>query len=226
MSYLSVKNYERFQHYRDRAPPWIKFHAAVLDDYEFGQLPDASKAHLLAIWLLASKLDNRIPNDSKWIARKINATERVDIDTLVRSGFLLMRDASGPLAEREHDSMLEERRGEERESRGEGERAPARARATRLPDDWEPSEDLKAWAAGSEPTVDSGRETLKFKDYWRSAAGSKARKLDWDAAWRGWIRRAAETVRPNGQAPPASAGKKSARMLEMEEFLRRHPAHD
>jgi len=34
MQFLAVKNFERFQHYKDRNPPWIKLHAAVLDDYE------------------------------------------------------------------------------------------------------------------------------------------------------------------------------------------------
>ena len=44
-----VKNFENFQHYKDRNPPWIKFYNEVLDDYDIGRLPDASKAHLFAI---------------------------------------------------------------------------------------------------------------------------------------------------------------------------------
>jgi DNA-binding NarL/FixJ family response regulator len=32
----SVKNFERFQHYKDRSPPWIKLYNELLDDYEFG----------------------------------------------------------------------------------------------------------------------------------------------------------------------------------------------
>lgn len=217
--YLSVKNFERFQHYKDRAPPWIKFHASTLDDYEFAQLPDASKGHLLSIWLLASKLDNRIPNDAKWIARRINATERVDIELLVRAGFLSEQDASGTLATRTQDACLEteerERR-EETETEGEAEGArPKRApNATRIPDDWKPSEELKAWAAENEPVVDAGRETLKFLDYWRAASGAKARKSDWDATWRGWIRRAAERPPPNGHSGFTSEAERIARKYD------------
>jgi hypothetical protein len=59
--YLRVKNWAEFQHYKDRNPPWIKLHRALLDDYEFARLPDASKAHLVLIWLLASQSDGRIP---------------------------------------------------------------------------------------------------------------------------------------------------------------------
>ena len=61
---LSVKNFEQYQHYKDRKPPWIKLYNDVLDDYAFEVMPDASKAHLMLIWLLASRTDNRIPNDA------------------------------------------------------------------------------------------------------------------------------------------------------------------
>jgi hypothetical protein len=87
-SYLEVKNWERFQHYKDRRPPWIKLHAEVQDDYEFSHLPDASKAHLMGIWILASKLQNKVPADPQWIARRIGATEPVDLEQLFDAGFL------------------------------------------------------------------------------------------------------------------------------------------
>ena len=77
-------------------------------------------------------------------------------------------------------------------------RAGRAPNATRIPDDWQPSDALKAWALEHEPSVDANRETLKFLDYWRASSGAKARKSDWDATWRGWIRRAAEGL-PKGQ---------------------------
>lgn len=124
--YLSIKNFERFQHYKDRAPPWIKFHASTLDDYEFSQLDDAVKAHLMLLWLLASKLGNRIPNDAAWIAHKIGARGRVDIKALLASGFLVEHDASGALAESEQDACLETEKRESREDiSGEHASAPA-----------------------------------------------------------------------------------------------------
>lgn len=86
---LSVKNFERYQHYKDRTPPWIKLYNDLLDDYEFSVLPDASKAHLMLIWLLASRSQNQIPYDARWIANKIGATEPVDLDVLLKSGFLI-----------------------------------------------------------------------------------------------------------------------------------------
>lgn len=107
MRTFSVKNFEKFQHYKDRSPPWIKLYNELLDDYDFGLLPDASKMHLVAIWLLASRSENKIPFDSGWVERRINATERVDLDLLVKSGFIVLdqelrnmaQSASATLAE-------------------------------------------------------------------------------------------------------------------------------
>ena len=86
--YLKVNNWEKFQQYKDRDPKWIKLHRGLLDDYEYSHLPDAAKAHLVGLWLLAAKLDNKIPADPKWIAVKINATTKIDLELLKRCGFI------------------------------------------------------------------------------------------------------------------------------------------
>jgi hypothetical protein len=101
---FSVKNFERFQHYKDRSPPWIKLYNELLDDYSFGLLPDASKLHLVAIWLLASRSNNRIPHDSVWIAKRISATEKVDLDLLRAAGFIELQDADMAQAARKPDA--------------------------------------------------------------------------------------------------------------------------
>lgn len=85
---LRVKNFTKFQHYKHRSPPWIKLHRGILDDYHFTCLQDASKLHLVCIWVLASQLDNDVPDDPTWIARRIGATEIVDVESLVSAGFL------------------------------------------------------------------------------------------------------------------------------------------
>lgn len=51
---LVPKNWTSFQHYKDRAPPWIRLHRGLLDDYEFQCLPVASRALAPMLWLLAS----------------------------------------------------------------------------------------------------------------------------------------------------------------------------
>lgn len=99
MRYLSMREWGEYQHYTKRHPPWIKLHARVLDNYAFMGLQDASKAHLMLLWVLASKLNNRIPYDLVFISTKIGATTAVDIEELVLQGFVeLSQDDGKPLA--------------------------------------------------------------------------------------------------------------------------------
>lgn len=106
-AYVRVVNWTKFQHYRDRNPPWIKLHGSLLEDEAFATLPDATKLHLIGIWLLASRLNNRIPASAAFIANRINATAPVDLKALTDAGFLepcleegedCQQDASGTLA--------------------------------------------------------------------------------------------------------------------------------
>ena len=87
-SYFSVTNYDQQQHYKDRGPTWIKLYNRLLDDYGFAQLPDAAKWHLIGIFLLASRLNNRIPADPAWLARQVGAMDAIDLSVLERSGFI------------------------------------------------------------------------------------------------------------------------------------------
>lgn len=119
MSYFSVKNYEQFQHYKDRSPPWIKFYNSVLDDYEFTRLPDTARSHLVAIWLLASRTSNRIPYDAGWVGMAIKASTPVDLAALAKAGFILPEQpCSEPLASCAQEARPER---EKRESREETE---------------------------------------------------------------------------------------------------------
>lgn len=67
--------------------------------------------------------------------------------------------------------------------------------ATRLSKDWKPSDDTLGVMAEHFPWVDLKLETHKFVDYWQ-AATKNAMKKDWDAAYRNWVRRAAEWQKP------------------------------
>lgn len=120
-NYFKVKNWDNFQHYKDRNPPWIKLHNHLLDNYEFECLPDASKAHLLCIWMLASRTQNKMPMDPKWIKRKIGASEDVDLQVLVKYGFI-ETECELHIAEQDASNALVS----EEESRGEAETEESR----------------------------------------------------------------------------------------------------
>lgn len=69
-------------------------------------------------------------------------------------------------------------------------REPFKKKPHKLPEDWKPNPD--DWQVMEEhfPEVDLKLETHSFRDYWNSVAESKAKKIDWDATWRNWIRNA------------------------------------
>lgn len=72
----------------------------------------------------------------------------------------------------------------------------ARARATQMPALWEPSNAHAAQALAAK--VDIEIETLRFRDW---ALSKGATYVDWEAAFRNWIRRAAEMPRQRPDAP-------------------------
>lgn len=100
MNYYQVRNWERFQHYKnkDNPPPWIKLYCETLTDYEFLQLSEADRYKLIGLWLLASKTRNRIPDDAGYIARVIGV-KRIDLDVFVKTGWLepVYSDSRPPL---------------------------------------------------------------------------------------------------------------------------------
>ena len=68
-----------------------------------------------------------------------------------------------------------------------------RVRGSRLPEGWKPNIAGRALAVellGSNSAAHA--ELEKFSDHWRSKAGRDGVKLDWDATWRNWVRKAAE----------------------------------
>lgn len=91
--YLSVKNLERHMHYKDRRPPWVKFHADMLDDFDFTALSDTAKAHMMLLTILASQMENRLPYDLPWLSHRIGAKSPIDVEELILAGYLELYDA-------------------------------------------------------------------------------------------------------------------------------------
>jgi hypothetical protein len=87
--FFRIRNFERFQHYKDRNPPWIRLYGGLWRDRAFFRLPDAVKAHLIGLFALAARLDNRIPDDPQWLAHELCASEPIDFGALLASGFLI-----------------------------------------------------------------------------------------------------------------------------------------
>ena len=98
--FLKPKNWEKFQHYRDRCPPWIKLHRDLLNDRAYMNLPLASKAIAPLLWLLASESkDGSFNAASDELAFRLRIASK-DIESglkpLIDNGFFV--DASTMLA--------------------------------------------------------------------------------------------------------------------------------
>jgi len=88
-----------------------------------------------------------------------------------------------------------------------GKRTGKAAYGTRLAKDWQLPKSWGEWALGEIDHLteaDVRREAAKFADHWHAKAGSDARKADWEATWRNWIRKSEEFRRQKDRNLPAA----------------------
>lgn len=90
----------------------------------------------------------------------------------------------------------------------QGGQAPKPKKGHRLPEGWMPDPDVIDAMRQENPGVDLQREHAKFSDHWAAASGANASKRDWNAAWRNWIRRAADSYPARQQTRPQTREEK------------------
>lgn len=112
---LTVKNWDKFQHYKDRNPPWIKLYTDTFHRRDFNRLPDDSKLLAICIWTLAAReascAKGSIPLDLDWIKMQCGLGSTVtesSLQVLISQGFLLCDSIL--LADCKQDAIPEERR--------------------------------------------------------------------------------------------------------------------
>lgn len=101
MDYFKVRNFEEFQHYSKRNPPWIRLYYRILHDRNFYRQSDENKYLIIGFFLLASQHNNKIPLDEEWIIKELSPTKLpIDWQSILDSGFILPIDcdASAMLA--------------------------------------------------------------------------------------------------------------------------------
>ena len=87
--YVAIKNFEHFQQFKHKRPTWIRLYSAILDDEAFINLNLRDRGTLMMLLLVASKMDNRIPSDSKFLRKILHLDERVNLQRLVNAGFVV-----------------------------------------------------------------------------------------------------------------------------------------
>ncbi len=187
---LIPKNWSKFQHYKDRCPPWIKLHRDILNDRVFMGLPTASKALAPLMWLLASESKNGIFDASveelEFRLRMPALEIKIGIKSLIEKGFFI--DADTMLAPCLQDAIPETERETETETKKERETKKNKQTGSRLPDNWKPNIDEIEYCKLNRPDLDWKVVSDSFRDYWIAQPGAKGRKTDWFATWRNWVR--------------------------------------
>ena len=110
---IRIPNWEKFQHYKQRRPPWIKLHRQLLESRHWFELtPDASKL-LVECWLIASDNPDGTINcdlgDLAFRLRRDNDSILPTLQELALHGFIEMNkvDASSSLAGSLQDAIPE-----------------------------------------------------------------------------------------------------------------------
>nr|WP_279184700.1 hypothetical protein [Acetobacter syzygii] len=90
-------------------------------------------------------------------------------------------------------------------------------RGHRLPEDWQPGPEDRAFALslGLNPT----EVAEVFRNYWHDLAGAKARKVSWSGTWKNWCRQDAAR---RGNPKPASGKPQSPLSQQFERMQRQY----
>ena len=93
-TWIIIPNWDKFQHYKDRDPVWIKLYTELNSRAEWLDLTDAERGLLVTVWVEYARSDGRlraskIPSSARQKGRKRG------LDRLVQAGFLRLR-ASTP----------------------------------------------------------------------------------------------------------------------------------
>lgn len=214
MSKLFVKNWEEFQHYKDRNPPWIKLSTGTFQNYEFSRLHDASKLLALCIWTLASRSkDGSVPADFDYIKRQGNLGDMVqmtNLKELIEQGFIV--DVNDLLAGCKQ-SAIPETEGET-ETEIENKQTKARVRDSNIKLEDLADTDIAGWlmqqqVSGNEITVDVRAELEKFKAHYLSYNGKDKHGNaieNWVAKFGSWLLNSNKTAKYGGNQDAKTIG--------------------
>ena len=182
---MKIKNWSKFQHFKDRRPPWIKLYRDILDDLNWHQLDPLASKVLVMCWLIASEDDGQIP-DVKTLAFRLRMSEKQTSDCLIKLSHWLEQGDITPISDRYQDDAPETERETETETKKEREKTQ---RGTRLPHDTKLTVEWIDFCRQQRPELDPQDVFAGFLDYWVAQPGQKGVKTDWTATWRNWVRR-------------------------------------
>lgn len=182
--------------------------------------PEESYYYLRLIWLYYDT-EKPLPDDIPSLAFKIGARGKEDcVRSLVQIYFRYDSDLKSHTHQRIEDEIRKYqskaasakranqiRWGSENDLKSDAKQIPTknqeprtrRGRATRLPADWEPSDELIAFMRKERPDLNPVHTIMRFCNFWQAKSGKDATKLDWDKTFQNWV-----LAEKEGKAKPAS----------------------
>jgi hypothetical protein len=212
---LKIRNWRKFQHFKDRRPPWIKLYRDLLDERDWHLLCAEASKFLVNVWLLASEDETQqgLLPDVPTIAFRLRLTEKETLQRLEEVSKWVGQDDIATISERYHDGPPETETETETETEakadalratpqnGESENGRKKA-ATSLSESWSPSVSSTQKAEKLNLTqAEISRETEKFRN---NARQNDRRAVDWDAAFDNWCIKTAEFLKRTPQQAKTS----------------------
>lgn len=108
---MRIKNWDRFQHFKDRKPIWIKLYRDLLDDLNWHELDPKLAKTLVMIWLIASEDCGQLP-EIKSLAFRLRMSEKDTKDIVTKLSAWLEQDDIDGISSVYQDDMPEKRREE------------------------------------------------------------------------------------------------------------------
>lgn len=98
--WIWIPNWERFQHYKDRNPPWIKNYVEILSKEDYLDLSSHRRGVLHGIWVAYALSHCRLRGDARSLSSRLRVrVKTTDVQSLNHAGFIELL-ASSVLAER------------------------------------------------------------------------------------------------------------------------------
>lgn len=96
MKFFRIRNWEKYQHYKHRNPPWIKIHFELLSSQDWVNANESTRNLMIVCILIASRNDGNLAADEHYLKRVSHMRKLPNFKPLIESGFLeiLQADAS------------------------------------------------------------------------------------------------------------------------------------
>jgi hypothetical protein len=103
---VRIRNWKRFQHFKDRRPPWVKLYRDLLEDPDWFELDPVAAKALVMLWLIASEYDGYLP-DVRKLAFRLRLQEHEVKQVLIKLSHWLEQTDNTAISGRYHDDAPE-----------------------------------------------------------------------------------------------------------------------